>query len=126
MQVIGRAILLLAGFLIAAGGLYDLLTPQLPANLAAACAGSEQARRLARELLRALGGALVAIGAGVVLLVLWRGPALSQFDVLLILLLVLPAEGVNAMAMRRVRSPWQIPALFAVLALSGAILAVVR
>lgn len=126
MHTAGRVILLVAGFLIAAGGLYDLLTPRLPANLAAICAGSEAAQELVRELLRALGGALVAIGAAEVLLVIRRGPALTRFDLALILMLVLPSEGVNAMAMRRVRSPWHIPAAFAVLALSGAILAMVR
>lgn len=126
MQVVGRAILDLAGFWILAGGFYDLLTPRLPGNLAAICAGSERAGRLARELLRALGGALVAIGAGVVLLGFWRGAALSRFDVVLILVLVMPAEGVNAMAMRRVGSPWQIPAALALLALSGAMLAMLR
>jgi hypothetical protein len=126
MHTAGRVILLVAGFLIAAGGLYDLLTPRLPANLAAICADSEAAPKLVRELLRALGGALVAIGAAVVLLVIWRGPALTRFDLALILVLVLPAEGVNAMAMRRVRSPWQIPAAFVVLTLSGAILVMLR
>jgi len=119
----GQSLLVIAGFLMAAGGLYDLLTPRLPGNLAAICAGAERAQKLVRELLRALGGALVAIGAGVVLIVFVRGNALGRFDLLLILVLVLPAEGINAMAMRRVASPWQIPAAFALLALVGAMLA---
>ncbi len=126
MQSAGRVILVVSGLLIFAGGLFDLLTPGLPGNLAAICAESERAAKLVRELLRALGGALVAIGAGVILIVFARGSSLGVLDLLLILLLVLPAEGVNAMAMRGVGSPWQFPAAFALLALTGSLLAMPR
>jgi hypothetical protein len=123
MEAAGRAILEVAGFVIAAGGLYDLFTPRLPANLDAMCAGSAPARRVARELLRALGAALTAIGIAVALLVFGRGPELSRAELFLVLLLVLPAEGGNAVAMRRVGSPWQIPVAFALFALCGAVMA---
>ena len=116
-----RIVLEIAGVFIAAGGLFDLLTPKLPPNLLTAYAGNENARKLVRELLRALGGALVAIGIAVLAIVI-HTPELSQFDRLLILALVLPAEGVNAIAMYRVRSPWQVPAGFVVLTAIGVFL----
>ena len=59
----GRIILELAGGLIIAGGIFDLFTPHLPSNLAAICGDNDAVKKLTRELLRALGGSLVAIGA---------------------------------------------------------------
>jgi len=56
MGVAGRIILATAAVLVAAGGLYDLLVPRLPKNLDQICAANADARRLVRELLRALGG----------------------------------------------------------------------
>src|SRR5271165_4596751 len=96
MLSIARAVLTTAAFLIALGGLYDLFTPELPANLIEICAGNERARNLVRELLRALGAALVAIGITVAILVIspvfWPRPA----TLMLVLVLVVPAEGINA------------------------------
>src|SRR5215475_15658933 len=60
-----RIILTIAGICIASGGLYDVLTPRLPSNLAATCSSNEAAAKVMRELLRALGACLVAIGATV-------------------------------------------------------------
>lgn len=108
--------------LIAAGGLYDLLVPKLPPNLALICAGNPASEKLVRELLRALGGALVAIGITVTVLVVLCGYPLSHLELTLVLTLVVPAEGVNALSMYRVGSPYQIPLAFAALALAGVIL----
>lgn len=123
MDLAARLILLICGALIAFGGLYDLFTPRLPLNLLAICGVDHHAQALVRELLRALGGALTAIGFTVSTIALFAGPALSNRDLTLVLLLVLPAEGVNAFCMRRVGSPWKAPAGFATLALLGVILA---
>ena len=123
MHTIARVLLGFAAILIAAGGLFDIFTPKLPINLAAACAGNETAMKLVRELLRALGGALAAIGAAVLAIVLTSANSFRPRDLILILLLVVPAEGVNAICMRRVRSPWQIPAAFIALTLVGWVIA---
>ncbi len=109
--------------LIIAGGLYDLLVPHLPANLEVMCGDSKMSRRLARELLRALGGCLVAIGVTAEMLVVTAGPSIPVLTLTLVLLLVLPAELINAMCMYRVGSPFYIPLAFALLAAIGAILA---
>jgi hypothetical protein len=110
------------GVLIAAGGLYDLATPRLPRNLVAICAGNARAETLARELLRALGGALIAIGVTVTMLVGMCGPSPSHFVLVIVLVLVLPAEGANAFGMYRVRSPFYFPLAFLLLTLAGVLL----
>jgi hypothetical protein len=123
MALTARIILVVSGALIAFGGLYDLFTPRLPLNLLAICGVSHRTQSLVRELLRAVGGALTAIGFAVCAIALFAGPAPSRFHLGLILLLVLPAEGVNAFAMHRVGSPWRYPLAFAVLTLFGVVLA---
>jgi hypothetical protein len=123
MYMAARTILLISGALIAFGGLYDLFTPRLPLNLLAICGVSHRAQSLVRELLRALGAALTAIGFAVCTIALFGGPVLSNLQLALIVLLVLPAEGVNAFGMHRVGSPWRIPLAFAILTLLGVALA---
>jgi hypothetical protein len=115
----GRIILELAAGLITAGGLYDLLIPRFPANLVRMTGENENAQKLVRELLRALGGALVAIGVATELLVVtsWTHPDLSTL--VLILLLVVPAESINAVCMFRVGSPFYVPAGFVLLTILG-------
>jgi hypothetical protein len=120
---IARTVLGIAGLLIGAGGLFDLLTPKLPQNLAAACAGNQRAEKLMRELLRALGGALAAIGAAILAIVI-VSRTLSGFEIALILILVAPAETINAACMVRAGSPWQYPASFVAITLIGALLAI--
>lgn len=119
MASTGAIILETAGALIACGGLYDLFTPQLPPNLLSICAGNAAAARLVRELLRALGGSLIAIGVTVTTLVSLCGRPLPHFILIVILILVVPAEGLNALSMYRVRSPYQFPLAFALLTLIG-------
>jgi hypothetical protein len=118
-----QILLQIAAAFITLGGLYDLLAPKLPPNLAAICGENESARKLARELLRALGGSLVAIGIAVELLV-------SRFSfpdprpmLTLILVLVLPSEGINSVCMYRAGSPFYIPLAFATLTILGVLLA---
>jgi len=123
MALAARSILLTSGLLIAMGGLYDLFAPRLPLNLLAICGVNHRAQNLVRELLRALGAALTAIGFSVCAIALFGGPAPSGLQLALILLLVLPAEGVNAYCMRRVGSPWRIPLAFAILAFLGVAMA---
>src|ERR1700676_1324428 len=119
MHSVARAIIAISGLLIALGGMYDLFVPRLPLNLLAICGVNHRAQSLVRELLRALGGALTAIGIAVCAISLTAQPFPTHPELLLILLLVLPAEGVNAAAMHRVGSPWHFPLAFALLTLIG-------
>lgn len=119
MWVPGRIILELAAALITAGGLFDVFSPRLPSNLVRICGANEGALRLARELLRALGGSLIAVGAATAYLVFTAGASPAPSTLLLILLLVVPAELLNALGMFRVGSPFYIPLSFALLTLLG-------
>lgn len=106
------------------GGLYDVFTPRLPPSLQNKCAGDKRGLVAIRELLRALGGCLIAIGAAVVVLATTLTPHQSSKSLALILLLVLPSEGMNAFGMRRVGSPYLIPLFFILLTAVGVLLAV--
>jgi uncharacterized protein YjeT (DUF2065 family) len=123
MSSIARIVLNIAAALIVLGGLYDFLTPKLPPNLAAICGENDRARKLVRELLRALGGSLVAVGATVAALVNTSTPQTLHRNLSLILLLVIPAEGVNSYSMRKVGSPFFVPLTFLLLTLFGVALA---
>jgi hypothetical protein len=123
LPISARVIIEVSAALIALAGLYDLFVPRLPLNLALICGGNQPAARLARELLRALGGGLLAVGIAVLILVETADPTVRPLTLILVLVLVLPAEGVNAFAMRRVGSPFYIPLAFVVLTLIGVVLA---
>ncbi len=123
MSLIARIVLNSAAALITLGGLYDLLTPKLPPNLAAICGDNDRARKLVRELLRALGGSLIAVGATVAALVNTSSAQNIHRTLLLILLLVIPAEGINSYSMRKVGSPFYIPLAFLLLTVLGVTLA---
>jgi hypothetical protein len=123
MSTIARVVLNSAAALIVLGGLYDLLTPKLPPNLAAICGDNDRARKLVRELLRALGGSLVAVGSTVAVLVNTSTLETVHRHLLLILLLVIPAEGINSYSMRKVGSPFYVPLAFLLLTILGVALA---
>ena len=123
MPTTARLMLQVAAALIAFGGLYDLLAPKLPPNLIAICSENQSVQKLARELLRALGGSLIAIGTAVGFLANGFGLHASQQALLLILVLVLPSEGINSVCMYRVGSPFYIPLFFLALTLLGVLLA---
>jgi hypothetical protein len=112
-----------AAALIILGGLYDLFLPKLPHNLAVICGSNERARKLVRELLRALGGSLVAIGATVAVLINEPDIPGRHRTLAIVLLLVLPSEGINAVGMYRVGSPFFVPLVFIVLTVVGVLLA---
>jgi hypothetical protein len=97
--------------------------PKLPQNLTVICGSNERAHKLVRELLRALGGSLVAIGATVAILI--NEPVIPgrHRTLGIVLLLVLPSEGINAVAMYRVGSPFFVPLAFIVLTVVGVLLA---
>ena len=122
MYLCSQIVLTIAAVCIAIGGLYDIFMPRLPSNLAEKCAGNEGACMVIRELLRALGGCLVAIGASVGAVIATMDLKHDPRAMALILTLVLPAEGLNAMGMRRVGSPYAVPVLFILLTLTGAVL----
>ena len=87
------------------GGFYDVFTPRLPPNLLGRCGENQDAQVLVRALLRALGGCLVAIGIAVAILA--NGPVRDdqRWSLILVLLLVVPSEGLNALGMWRVSAP---------------------
>jgi hypothetical protein len=119
MPTIGRAVLEGAGSLISLGGLYDVLVPRLPGNLTAMCGGDARSSKLVRELLRALGGALVGIGVAVMILASGFDRESRERTTVLILILVLPSEGINTLGMLRVGSPYYVPLALIVLTLAG-------
>ena len=123
MYFYSRVTLMIAAVCIALGGLYDVFTPRLPANLAARCSGNEAAGTAIRELLRALGGCLVAIGAAIAGVVTSMDLRQGRRAIALILTLVLTSEGLNAVGMRRIGSPYPIPVCFILLTIVGATLA---
>jgi hypothetical protein len=112
-----------AAVLITLGGLYDVFVPRLPSHLVALCGQNEKACKLARELLRALGGSLIAIGVTLGLLVASTSALTDRHNLVLVLLLVLPSEGMNSFCMRRVGSPFYLPLALAMLTLLGVLLA---
>jgi hypothetical protein len=116
-------ILEVSAVLIALGGLYDLFIPRLPLNLALICGDNRRASQLVRELLRSLGGALIAVALAVFMLVATSGPSVSILTLILVLALVICAEGVNAFCMYRVGSPYFVPVGIIMLTLVGAYLA---
>jgi len=123
-SIIARVILYSAAALITLGGLYDVFVPKLPSNLIAMCDGNERASKLARELLRALGGSLVAVGATMALVVSRMGIHHHRARPLwIVLLLVLPSEGLNSFSMYRVGSPFLVPLAFVLLTIAGVVLA---
>jgi len=122
MWVPGRIILEVSAGLIIAGGLYDVFTPRLPSNLAQICGANEGAQKLTRELLRALGGSLIAIGVACAYLVTVSGAQPDGSTILPILLLVVPAEFINAICMFRAGSPFYFPMAFGLLTILGAAL----
>jgi hypothetical protein len=114
--------LYIAAILVTVGGVYDLFAPRLPANLSAMCGESESARRLARELLRALGGALAAIGISAAILVARMETLPDPSTLVLVLVLIGLAEVINASCMFRVGSPFYIPLTFVLLTILGVVL----
>jgi uncharacterized protein YjeT (DUF2065 family) len=118
----GRIILEFAAALITAGGFYDVFTPRLPSNLIRICGANDAALSLPRELLRALGGSLIAIGAATAYLVATSGASPAPSTLLLVLLPILPSELINAFCMFRVGSPFYFPLAFALLAFLGVVL----
>jgi hypothetical protein len=123
LSAIARIILYCAAAFIAIGGLYDVFVPRLPSNLVAMCGGDQRASKLVRELLRALGGSLIAVGTAVAFLVSRWWVQDRPRTLILILLLVLPSEGINSLGMYRVGSPFLVPLAFTLLTLLGVLLA---
>jgi hypothetical protein len=122
--MIARILLEVSAALISLGGLYDVFTPKLPPNLASICARDSRSAKLVRELLRALGGALTAVGLTFFIVIATSGANVRPLTLMLVLLLVLPSEGMNAFCMYRVGSPFQFPLAFVLLTLLGVLLAV--
>jgi hypothetical protein len=116
-------ILDLSAALIVSGGFYDVFTPALPPNIRARCGTDQAAQELVRALLRALGGCLIAIGIAVGVLANWPAREGKNWPLALVLILVLPSEGLNGWGMRRVGSPYYVPLTFILLAILGVVMA---
>ena len=124
----GLILLNLAGALIVAGGLYDIFTPSMPPHELDFIRGaggepSAGAVTLSRELLRALGGALVSVGLAMLALVnipFRRGERWAGWTIAAI---VCVSEGVNAVGMARIDGPFWAPLGFMGLALAGLLIA---
>jgi hypothetical protein len=122
--------LTVAAACIVLGGIYDVFTPQLPPNLARRCFGNEDGRAAIRQLLRTLGACLITIGVAVGIVGILATTMPRQHSaqaitlILTLVLLVLPSEGMNAIGMRRVGSPYVVPLFIILLTISGAALAV--
>lgn len=127
-RIVGLVLLNMAGLLVIAGSLYDLLVPSVPANhLAYLGVATDRLDPRYAELdlamLRSIGGCLLA--AGVTTLILANGPVRrgERWACLAVAILVGLAEGNNAYRMYAFHSPWYGPLAFAVLAIAGAALA---
>lgn len=124
---LGLVLLNMAGVLVIAGALYDLLVPSVPANhlvyLGATDRLDPRYAELDLAMLRSIGGCLLAVG--VTTLILANGPVrrAERWSVLAAALLVGVAEGNNAYRMYRFKSPWYGPLAFAALAIGGSALA---
>ena len=124
----GLLLLNLAGVLIVSGGLYDIFTPSMPPHELAFIQGAGEepsagAVILSRELLRALGGALVSVGLATLVLVnvpFRRGERWAGWTIAAVVCI---SEGVNAVGMARTGGPFWAPLAFMSLALAGLLIA---
>lgn len=127
-RAVGLAMLNVAGVLVVAGALYDLLVPSVPPTHLAylgATDGPLDPRYAALDLamLRSIGGCLPAIGATALVRTngpIRRGETRARVTVAV---LVGASEGNNAYGMFPFDAPWYGPPGFAVLAVAGAALA---
>ena len=124
----GLVLLNLAGVLVIAGALYDLLVPSVPANHLSYLGAAKDRldpryAELDLAMLRSIGGCLLAVG--VTTLILANGPVRrgEPWSLVAAAVLVGVAEGNNAYRMYPFNSPWYGPLGFAVLAIVGAALA---
>jgi hypothetical protein len=127
-RTVGLVLLNMAGVLVIAGALYDLLVPSVPANHLAyvGVATNRPDPRYAEldlAMLRSIGGCLLAVG--LTTLILTNGPVRrgERWSLLAAAMLVGVAEGNNAYRMYPFNSPWYGPLGFAMLAIVGAALA---
>ncbi len=126
-RTVGLILLNLAGVLVIAGALYDLLVPSVPANhltyLGVPDRLDPRYAELDLAMLRSIGGCLLAVG--VTTLILANGPIRcgEVWARVAVAILVGVAEGNNSYRMYEFGSPWYGPLGFAVLAVVGAALA---
>jgi hypothetical protein len=125
---VGLVLLNVAGVLVIAGSLYDLLVPSVPANhltylVATTDRLDPRYAELDLAMLRSIGGCLLAVG--VTSIILANGPARrgEPWALLTAAVLVGVAEGNNAYRMYQFGSHWYGPLGFALLAIGGAALA---
>ncbi len=127
---VSLALLNASALLVVAGGLYDVLTPSVPSHeLEFLGSMGEQpgpaSVTLFRELLRALGGALIGVGVSLLALVnlpFRRGERWAAWTIGVVIVV---SEGINAIGMAKVSGPLWAPLTFVLLALLGLALAYV-
>ena len=123
----GLVVLNVAAALVIVGASYDLFVPTVPPNHLryvgdlSPASGSRFAE-IDLAMLRSIGGCLLAIGIACLLLV--NGPVRrgSQLALIVVVLLIVVAEGNNAYRMYPIASPWYGPLGFAILGVVGAVL----
>ena len=116
------ALLNVSALLVVAGGLYDVLTPSVPSHeleyLHSMGEGPGPASvMLFRELLRALGGALIGVGVSLLALVnlpFRRGERWAAWTIGVV---IVASEGINAIGIARIGGPFWAPLTFVTLAL---------
>ena len=113
-----------SALLVIAGGSYDVLVPSLPAHVVEFIGtGSDVAPSgaavMTRELLRALGGALMAAGLSALLLINFSFRRGEPWTAWTIGLLLIGSEALNAVGMARVGAPFWAPLAFMSLAAAG-------
>jgi hypothetical protein len=127
-RLTGLILLNIAGVLVIAGSLYDLLVPSMPPNHLAYVGASDgridpRYAELDVAMLRSIGGCLLAVG--VTALVLTNGPIRrgEGWARVAVNVLVVVSEGNNAFRMYPFGSPWYGPLGFAVIVVVGAVFA---
>lgn len=123
-------VLNLSAILVLLGASYDLATPSLPAHQLAFLGVAEsqldpRTAQLVLALLRALGGCLIAIGMGTLFLVNYGVRRGRNWAAITVLVMIGMAEGLNAIQMYRVGSPFWAPLILVGLVAVGVVLAYV-
>ena len=129
-RTVALALLYLSATLVLVGGCYDLLVPSPPPHHLAFLGVSaqeidSQTATLLSALLRALGGALIGVGIAAMILInrgICRGHGWATVT---LVLLIGVTEGINAVQMYRVGSPYWAPLAFIGLLILGVVLSYV-
>jgi len=113
-----------SALLVVAGGLYDVLTPSVPSHELEFLRSMGEppgpaSLTLFRELLRALGGALIGVGVSLLALINLPFRSGERWAAWTVGLVIVVSEGINAIGMAKIGGPFWAPLTFVTLALLG-------